>query len=120
MEFLDERSPVVGVGPVTIDPAVQNRGVGRRLMRDVMRRAAERGAPGIRLLQSGYHNRSFSLYVSLGSCSGRPWPVCRGRRSSGGSLGMPSGKPWMRIFVRATSCAGGFTASIVVVRSPTR
>ncbi|MEV5316714.1 GNAT family N-acetyltransferase [Streptomyces sp. NPDC052687] len=64
--FLDERSPVVGVGPVTIDPVVQNRGVGRLLMRDVMRRAAERGAPGIRLLQSGYHNRSFSLYVSLG------------------------------------------------------
>ncbi|MEV5340251.1 GNAT family N-acetyltransferase [Streptomyces sp. NPDC052676] len=64
--FLDERSPVVGVGPVTIDPAVQNRGVGRRLMQDVMRRATERGAPGIRLLQSGYHNRSFSLYVSLG------------------------------------------------------
>ncbi|MFF6912748.1 GNAT family N-acetyltransferase [Streptomyces sp. NPDC012466] len=64
--FLDERSTVVGVGPVTVDPTVQNAGVGRRLMRDVMRRADERGAPGVRLLQSGYHNRSFSLYVSLG------------------------------------------------------
>ncbi|MGK5544999.1 GNAT family N-acetyltransferase [Streptomyces sp. URMC 127] len=64
--FLDERSSVVGIGPITIDPAVQNRGVGRRLMRDVMDRAAERGAPGIRLLQSGYHTRSFSLYASLG------------------------------------------------------
>ncbi|WP_031131075.1 MULTISPECIES: GNAT family N-acetyltransferase [Streptomyces] len=64
--FLDERSTVVGVGPVTVDPTTQNAGVGRRLMRDVMERAAERGAPGIRLLQSGYHNRSFSLYVGLG------------------------------------------------------
>ncbi|MFK4596365.1 GNAT family N-acetyltransferase [Streptomyces pristinaespiralis] len=64
--FLDERSPTVGVGPITIDPAVQNQGVGRRLMQDVMDRAAERGAPGIRLLQSGYHNRSFSLYASMG------------------------------------------------------
>ncbi|MBT2365679.1 GNAT family N-acetyltransferase [Streptomyces sp. ISL-10] len=64
--FLDERSSVVGVGPVTIDPAVQNRGVGRRLMRDVMDRAVERRVPGIRLLQSAYHNRSFSLYASLG------------------------------------------------------
>jgi predicted N-acetyltransferase YhbS len=64
--FLDERSAVVGVGPVTVDPAVQNAGVGRRLMRDVLERADERGAPGIRLLQSGYHNRSFSLYVRLG------------------------------------------------------
>ncbi|MFJ4950912.1 GNAT family N-acetyltransferase [Streptomyces sp. NPDC088760] len=64
--FLDERSPVVGVGPLTIDPAVQNRGVGRRLMRDVLDRSAERRVPGIRLLQSGYHTRSFSLYASLG------------------------------------------------------
>ncbi|GGY12347.1 GNAT family N-acetyltransferase [Streptomyces djakartensis] len=64
--FLDERSAVVGVGPVTVDPTVQNAGVGRRLMLDVMDRAVERGAPGIRLLQTGYHNRSFSLYVSLG------------------------------------------------------
>ncbi|MET9515650.1 GNAT family N-acetyltransferase [Streptomyces sp. NPDC002994] len=64
--FLDERSPVVGVGPVTVDPAAQNGGVGRRLMEDVMRRAAERGVPGIRLLQSGYHSRSFALYAALG------------------------------------------------------
>ncbi|MEU9013432.1 GNAT family N-acetyltransferase [Streptomyces sp. NPDC048479] len=64
--FLDERSTVVGVGPITIDPAVQNQGVGRLLMRDVMDRAAERRVPGIRLLQSGYHTRSFALYASLG------------------------------------------------------
>ncbi|MGW7054257.1 GNAT family N-acetyltransferase [Streptomyces sp. NPDC054887] len=64
--FLDERSPVVGVGPITVDPAVQNGGLGRRLMEDVMRRAAERRAPGIRLLQSGYHSRSFALYAGLG------------------------------------------------------
>lgn len=64
--FLDERSPVVGVGPVTVDPVGQNGGVGRRLMQDVMRRSAERNAPGIRLLQSGYHSRSFALYAGLG------------------------------------------------------
>jgi predicted N-acetyltransferase YhbS len=64
--FLDERSSVVGVGPLTVDPAAQDSGVGRRLMRDVMRRAAERGAPGIRLLQSAYHTRSFALYSGLG------------------------------------------------------
>ncbi|MBT2386897.1 GNAT family N-acetyltransferase [Streptomyces sp. ISL-11] len=64
--LLDERSPVAGVGPITVDPAVQNGGIGRRLMEDVMRRAAERRAPGIRLLQSGYHCRSFALYAGLG------------------------------------------------------
>ena len=30
--FLDERSTIVGIGPITVDPAVQNQGVGRRLM----------------------------------------------------------------------------------------
>jgi predicted N-acetyltransferase YhbS len=64
--FLDERSPVVGVGPITVDPATQNGGIGRRLMQDVMQRAAERRVPGIRLLQSGYHSRSFALYAGLG------------------------------------------------------
>jgi predicted N-acetyltransferase YhbS len=64
--FLDERSPVVGVGPVTVDPAAQDSTVGRVLMRDVMRRASEKGAPGIRLLQAAYHNRSLALYAKLG------------------------------------------------------
>jgi predicted N-acetyltransferase YhbS len=64
--FLDERSPIAGVGPLTVDPAVQDAGVGRALMQDVMRRATERSAPGIRLVQSAYHNRSLSLYAMLG------------------------------------------------------
>jgi predicted N-acetyltransferase YhbS len=64
--FLDERSTIPGVGPITVDPDLQNHGTGRTLMQDVMRRAADRGAPGIRLLQSAYHNRSLSLYAKLG------------------------------------------------------
>lgn len=64
--FLDERSAIVGVGPITVDPAVQDGGVGRALMQDVIRRATDRAAPGIRLLQSAYHNRSLSLYAKLG------------------------------------------------------
>ncbi len=64
--FLDERSTIPGVGPVTVDPAVQNKGVGRTLMQDVIQRASDRGAPGIRLLQAAYHGRSLSLYAKLG------------------------------------------------------
>jgi GNAT superfamily N-acetyltransferase len=64
--FLDERSTVAGVGPITIDPVVQDHGIGRALMHDVIRRTADRGDPGIRLLQSAYHNRSLSLYANLG------------------------------------------------------
>jgi predicted N-acetyltransferase YhbS len=64
--FLDERSVVFGIGPITVDPTVQDGGIGRALMHDVMRRATERTAPGIRLVQSAYHNRSLALYTKLG------------------------------------------------------
>lgn len=64
--FLDERSKIAGVGPVTVHPEVQNGGIGRRLMRDVMERASARGLAGVRLLQAAYHSRSLSLYASLG------------------------------------------------------
>ena len=64
--FLDERSQIAGVGPITVDPQAQDRGVGRRLMGAVLERAAARQFPGVRLVQAAYHARSFSLYVSLG------------------------------------------------------
>jgi GNAT superfamily N-acetyltransferase len=64
--FLDERSPISGVGPITVDPAVQDDGAGRALMAAVMERSAERGFAGIRLVQAGYHSRSLALYLKLG------------------------------------------------------
>jgi predicted N-acetyltransferase YhbS len=64
--FLDERNPISGVGPVTVDPAVQNDGAGRALMQAVMRRSQERGFAGMRLVQAGYHTRSLALYLKLG------------------------------------------------------
>lgn len=63
---LDERAIIAGIGPISVDPGMQNSGVGRRLMRAVMDRAAERGAVGVRLVQAAFHNRSLSLYTSLG------------------------------------------------------
>lgn len=63
---LDERSAIRGIGPITIDPSVQNAGLGRRLMNHVMDRAAQHNSPGIRLVQAAFHNRSLSLYTSLG------------------------------------------------------
>lgn len=64
--FLDERGPIHGLGPITVDPADQNSGVGARLMDAVLEHGRARGQAGIRLLQSGYHNRSLSLYAKLG------------------------------------------------------
>lgn len=76
--FLDERSPIFGVGPITVDPPVQDRQVGRVLMNAVLNRTAERAAPGVRLLQSAYHNRSMSLYAKLGFDIREPFAVVQG------------------------------------------
>jgi predicted N-acetyltransferase YhbS len=64
--FMDERSTIAGIGPITIDPAAQNRTVGRQLMQHVLERVATRRLPGVRLVQAAYHNRSLSLYATLG------------------------------------------------------
>src|SRR6185503_15747325 len=37
--FLWENAAIAGVGPITVDPAVQNASVGRRMMEDVLARA---------------------------------------------------------------------------------
>jgi len=76
---LDERSTISGVGPITIDPGVQNRGIGRMLMQAVMNRAIEKGAAGIRLVQAAFHNRSLSLYAGLGFDVRAPLSCMQGR-----------------------------------------
>jgi GNAT superfamily N-acetyltransferase len=79
--FLDERDPIRGVGPITVDPEGQNTGVGRRLMQAVIERG--QGAPGIRLLQDSFHMRSLSLYESLGFDVKEPVAVMTGKPRSG-------------------------------------
>ena len=64
--FLDERNPISGVGPITVEPARQNDRIGRDLMRAALERSAARGFVGIRLVQAAYHRRSFALYLKLG------------------------------------------------------
>jgi GNAT superfamily N-acetyltransferase len=76
---LDERSVISGVGPITVDPDGQNRGAGRKLMQAVLDRARERGAPGVRLVQAAFHNRSLSLYASLGFEIREPLACMQGR-----------------------------------------
>jgi predicted N-acetyltransferase YhbS len=76
---LDERSTIAGVGPITIDPKVQNRGIGRKLMEAVLDRTRDRGVAGVRLVQAAFHNRSLSLYASLGFDIREPLSCLQGR-----------------------------------------
>jgi GNAT superfamily N-acetyltransferase len=91
---MDERSPIAGIGPITIDPGAQNRGVGRKLMQAVMDRARERTFPGVRLVQAAFHTRSLSLYATLGFDAREPLSVMQGpaiKKELEGCLVRPAG-----------------------------
>ncbi len=79
---LDERSIIHGIGPITIDPATQNRGLGRLLMQAVLDRSASQRAAGVRLVQAAFHNRSLSLYTTLGFDVREPLACMQGRTST--------------------------------------
>jgi N-acetylglutamate synthase-like GNAT family acetyltransferase len=64
--FLDERNAIAGLGPITVDPTVQDRSIGRQLMVNAHERVAKKKFPSVRLIQAGYHTRSLSLYAKLG------------------------------------------------------
>jgi predicted N-acetyltransferase YhbS len=64
--YVDQRGVIGGIGPVTVDPATQDAGVGRALMEVALDRERARGAAGVRLVQTVYHYRSLALYAKLG------------------------------------------------------
>lgn len=80
---MDERSAISGIGPVSVDPEFQNRGVGQKLMTAVLDRARQKQSAGVRLLQSAFHNRSLSLYAKLGFEVREPMSVMQGNPIDG-------------------------------------
>jgi hypothetical protein len=76
--FVDERAAICGIGPVTVDPATQDDGVGGTLMEAALRRERDRGAAGVRLVQTAYHYRSLALYAKLGFVVREPLSVMQG------------------------------------------
>jgi GNAT superfamily N-acetyltransferase len=79
--FLLESDPIRGVGPISVDPDHQGRGVGRKLMEAVIERG--KGPPGTRLLQDSFNMLSLSLYASLGFEEREPVVVMSGKPTSG-------------------------------------
>jgi predicted N-acetyltransferase YhbS len=77
--FLDERSIIAGIGPITIDPCYQNKGMGRQLMMDIMERTNTKNFAGVRLIQTAYHNRSLALFASLGFQIREPISTMQGK-----------------------------------------
>lgn len=78
--LVDERSSVRGVAVISVDPAVQGQGVGRKLMEAALDRC--RGSRGVRLAQHTFNTSSLALYASLGFEVKEPLVLMRGRLSS--------------------------------------
>jgi predicted N-acetyltransferase YhbS len=78
--FLDERDAIRGLGPITVAPRAQARGIGRQLMQAALDRG--RDAAGVRLLQDSFNTRSLSLYGSLGFDAKEPVALMTGRPKS--------------------------------------
>ncbi|MGH7863651.1 MAG: GNAT family N-acetyltransferase [Candidatus Binataceae bacterium] len=78
--FMDERNSIAGIGPITVDPAAQNRDVGKTMMLDALQRARQRQFAGVRLVQTAYHNRSLALYTKLGFDSREELSIMQGPR----------------------------------------
>jgi GNAT superfamily N-acetyltransferase len=79
--FLDERGPIRGVGPLTVAPEVQGPGVGRHLMTAVIERGAE--SRGIRLFQDSFNMSRFRCTPRWASTSGNWRWSCTAPRSPG-------------------------------------
>jgi GNAT superfamily N-acetyltransferase len=109
---LDERSAIAGLGPITVDPRIQNRGVGRKLMEAVLMRARERNFAGVRLLQSAFHNRSLALYSRLGFDAREPVSVMQGTPPRKGLKGAWSGRREFRMLRIVIACVCKFMGMI--------
>lgn len=77
--FLWEETIVAGVGPISVDPSVQNAAVGRLLMEAVLERAAQKQFAGVRLVQAAFNSCSLSLYTKLGFDAQEPLASLQGQ-----------------------------------------
>lgn len=74
--FLWRHNPIYGVGPISVVPNAQSKGIGRELMNKVIEAGKE--APGIRLVQDAFNTTSLSLYASVGFEVKEPLVIMQG------------------------------------------
>jgi predicted N-acetyltransferase YhbS len=76
--FADGRSSIAGIGPITVDPEAQGRGIGRTLMQAALDHLTARKFAGIRLVQAAFNNQSLCLYAAMGFQVREPLSVTQG------------------------------------------
>ncbi len=83
--FIHLRGETAGIGPITVDPTCQSKGVGKEIMMAVIR--AGRHCPSLRLVQDAFNVVSFPLYSKLG------FAACGTVLSLAGQEFRPPGRP---------------------------
>ncbi len=84
--FMSERDRVRGVGPVSVDPAAQDRGAGRRMMEAMLARRT--GTDPVRLVQDAFNTASMSLYTSVGFDVKEPLVLVEGAAAGAAPTGI--------------------------------
>ena len=117
--FLDERNPISGVGPITVDPSRQNDGVGHDLMRATWSARRRVGSSG-----SGSSKRRTTAARSLciSSWASRPascWSACKEPRRRRRYRAARSGPRPRTICPRAIVSARECTVTIAAASWPT-
>ncbi|NJM62037.1 MAG: GNAT family N-acetyltransferase [Oscillatoriales cyanobacterium RU_3_3] len=75
--FMDERNPIRGIGPVSVDRTFQGRGAGRAMMKALLERG--QNARGLRLVHESFNMASLSLYASEGFEVKEPFVLLEGK-----------------------------------------
>lgn len=76
--FLDERSEVTGIGPISISPDFQGSRLGRMLMQAAIDRSMALNRTRLQLMQASFNTCSLSLYTKLGFAVQEPMAVMNG------------------------------------------
>jgi GNAT superfamily N-acetyltransferase len=77
--FLWAETIVAGIGPLTVDPIMQNANVGKHLMAAVLEYSRQQGFGSVRLVQAAYNTRALALYTKLGFDVQEPLVSMQGR-----------------------------------------
>ncbi len=118
--FVDERAVIAGIGPVTVDPAAQDVGVGRELMKAVVRREHDRGAVGSGSFRPPTTTGPLRSTRSSASWSASHCRSCRAPRRRSASPDSESAPHTNRTWGRATRSALASTATTAVTSFATR
>lgn len=73
------KDAIAGIGPITVDPTIQDKGLGREMMQRVIDHADQQRIPGVRLVQAAFNGRSLSLYTRLGFDAREPLACLQGK-----------------------------------------